>query len=108
MVNKGHSQTWIGLSDQNEEGKFTWESGPHLSPKMAANWSAWSPDNYEGNEDCVIISLGTHLSKHKMVDVPCTIKSPFVCQKLIPGDLQYVLYVPSEADCLSFNFYLCS
>ena len=84
MVNKGHNQTWIGLSDQNEEGNFTWESGPHFSPKMA-NWSAWSPDDYEGNEDCVIITLGTQPSKHKMDDVPCTIKKPFVCQKLIPG-----------------------
>ena len=92
IVEKGHNQTWIALSDQKEEGNFTWESGPQLSSEIEAYWSAGSPNNSRGNEDCVVITLGTQLSERKIEDVTCTIKKPLVCQKLIPGN-QFTIFL---------------
>ena len=78
------AEAWIGLSDQKEEGNFTWESGRQLSNETEAHWFAGSPDDYGGNEDCVIITTENQI--WGMGDIPCTKASPFVCQKLLPGE----------------------
>ncbi|KAK3756297.1 hypothetical protein RRG08_064783 [Elysia crispata] len=48
--------TWVGLSDIAEEGKFVWENGNTLSARQASYaWSRYfsQPDNAGGNENCV-------------------------------------------------------
>ena len=83
MINEGLAEAWIGLSDQKEEGDFTWESGRQLSNETKAHWLAGSPDDDSGgNKDCVIFAT----QKQKIGDIPCTSAKPFVCQKLIPGE----------------------
>lgn len=41
-------QPWIGLTDENHEGVFTWDSGEPLS---YTNWAPGEPDNYLGVQD---------------------------------------------------------
>lgn len=41
---------WIGLTDQANEGNFTWISG---EPVLYTHWIAFQPDNALGNENYV-------------------------------------------------------
>ena len=66
---------WIGLSDEQEEGSFVWESGLQLSATIAAHWNPGMPDNHGGNEHCGVIY------QKGLGDVSCSSNYPFVCQK---------------------------
>nr|ADN13081.1 C-type lectin domain protein [Gloeothece verrucosa PCC 7822] len=44
---------WIGFTDQNEEGNFTWISGEAVT---YTNWFSEQPDNFGGNEDYAAIN----------------------------------------------------
>ena len=41
---------WIGLSDPDQDGQFTWECGDALS---YTNWYPGQPNNYNGDQHCV-------------------------------------------------------
>ncbi|KAI8502543.1 hypothetical protein Bbelb_192450 [Branchiostoma belcheri] len=45
---------WFGLHDQCEEGRFEWLDGSVLG--SYSPWGQKQPDNFGGNEDCVIYS----------------------------------------------------
>ena len=50
---------WIGLSDLAAEGKFVWQHS--FSPlKNYTNWLPGEPNDYYGNEDCVMLKKGSH------------------------------------------------
>ncbi|MDP3997793.1 MAG: lectin-like protein [Candidatus Andersenbacteria bacterium] len=42
-----HSNLWIGLSDPDHDGQFTWSSG---APVTYTNWEPGEPNNYFDNE----------------------------------------------------------
>ncbi|MBP63037.1 MAG: hypothetical protein CMJ62_16070 [Planctomycetaceae bacterium] len=44
---------WIGLTDRDSEGNFTWVSG---EPVTYTFWNADEPNNQDGNEDYVVIN----------------------------------------------------
>lgn len=69
---------WIGLSDQEEEGKFGWNDGNALG---FTKWSPGQPDNHRGGEDCVHMTFGHH---KRWNDRPCTgtYEIPGLCTKL--------------------------
>ena len=46
----GETQLWIGLSDEDNEGSFTWINGDLLTSE---NWVSGQPDDSGGNEDYV-------------------------------------------------------
>ena len=49
----GADYCWIGLNDVDNENTFVWADG---SSSPYRSWYPGQPDNYLGNEDCVIIS----------------------------------------------------
>ncbi|KAK9526949.1 hypothetical protein VZT92_015621 [Zoarces viviparus] len=65
--------TWFGLSDIHKEGTWMWSDG---SAVKFVYWSSRQPDNYKGNEDCVITNYPNEL---KWNDIPCSHTHPFVC-----------------------------
>ena len=70
---------WVGLSDVVTEGEFIWNA-----TNMAANYTAWGcsqPDNYEGNEDCVVISLYAD-GTFRWHDYPCYKQQYAICELL--------------------------
>ena len=49
---------WIGASDLEDEGDFVWIDGsPALNESIG--WARGEPNNYQKNEDCVVINWST-------------------------------------------------
>ena len=66
---------WIGLSDANQEGTFTWECG---EPLNYTNWYPGQPNNHNGNQDyCEMLSNGqwndqyNHQALEFIMELPC-------------------------------------
>ncbi|XP_062992062.1 C-type lectin domain family 4 member F-like [Elgaria multicarinata webbii] len=70
---------WIGLTDQREEGTWSWVDGEKY--KDLGFWGRGQPDNWHGapghHEDCV------HVSDH-WNDVSCTYHYKGFCKKVFP------------------------
>ncbi|XP_066295929.1 sushi, von Willebrand factor type A, EGF and pentraxin domain-containing protein 1-like isoform X2 [Branchiostoma lanceolatum] len=67
---------WIGLTDREREGTWSWTDGRPLGP--FTSWAVGEPNN-AGNEDCVV--YGAHPSiRNKWNDVPCSLRYRFICQ----------------------------
>ena len=66
---------WIGLSDFQVEGSFTWADGAVLG---FTNWRRNQPNNGNNNQHCVWIRPAGRWD-----DIRCKRKVPYVCQK--PG-----------------------
>jgi len=64
---------WIGATDAEEEGKWTWTDG---TPMTYSNWHCHEPNNWEGNEDCAVIFEGD-----KWNDWICDKPAAFICEK---------------------------
>ena len=76
---KGVTGFWIGIHDKTTEGEFTYESnGVTIGYK---NWQSNEPNNHGKGEDCVQMNHGA------WIDMPCTYKLSFVCERLPPGNL---------------------
>ncbi|KAM9709702.1 CD209 antigen-like protein 2 [Menidia menidia] len=74
------SDTWIGLSDRNQEGLWQWVDNSPLSVKF---WDINQPDNGGrdpkwGEEDCA------HFIKSPTVwnDISCTTSFKWICEKI--------------------------
>lgn len=73
--------TWIGLTDEMEEGTFTWQDG--TEPEYT-NWKKGEPNNsyayltFGVGEDCVEVRPGDGDTWN---DLLCTARRQFVCQK---------------------------
>jgi len=80
LINRkaGDDSYWIGLTDQENEGTFLWESDN--TEVSYSNWDSNEPNNSRGKEDCV------HLRKavsHRWNDSTCGSKNgnTALCQK---------------------------
>ncbi|KAI8504022.1 hypothetical protein Bbelb_180900 [Branchiostoma belcheri] len=79
---------WIGLHDQDEEGKFKWVDGTALGEYNW--WATGQPNNYAKREDCVAYSASkmnrTYMpfnirqQPEKWYDAPCYSRILFLCQ----------------------------
>ncbi|XP_076876713.1 uncharacterized protein LOC143526031 [Brachyhypopomus gauderio] len=49
-----HLEAWIGLTDTDKDGDWTWVDGTALTTGF---WWDGEPNNYEGKEDCVVTAL---------------------------------------------------
>ncbi|XP_070175303.1 macrophage mannose receptor 1-like [Littorina saxatilis] len=66
---------WIGLHDRNRENLFEW-----LDSNIKAtfyNWYQGEPNNYAGNENCVVIF---DTSNYQWYDAACSSKYHYICQ----------------------------
>ncbi|KAI8490571.1 hypothetical protein Bbelb_318390 [Branchiostoma belcheri] len=81
---------WIGLHDEDEEGKFKWLDGTALGEYNS--WATGQPNNYLNREDCVRYSAsqitpgppGIIQQPEKWYDAPCYNRLLFLCQ-VAPG-----------------------
>ncbi|KAK2840177.1 hypothetical protein Q5P01_013917 [Channa striata] len=69
--------TWIGLSDRDEEGRWKWVDG---SPLTLKNWNDGEPNNKpaETGEDCAQMELD---KVHKWNDLHCDKPLRWICEK---------------------------
>ncbi|KAK9981559.1 hypothetical protein ABG768_001086 [Culter alburnus] len=70
-------RVWIGLSDIETEGRMIWVDNSTLNQGF---WFRGEPNNYEGNEDCVVLNP-TNDSVNNWYDVPCSEKRKGFCEK---------------------------
>uniref|UniRef100_A0A8C3WUH0 C-type lectin domain-containing protein n=1 Tax=Catagonus wagneri TaxID=51154 RepID=A0A8C3WUH0_9CETA len=63
--------TWIGLSDNNNEGSWQWVDN---SPLQLSFWQKGEPNN-QGDEDCA------ELHNHGWNDNRCTAENVWICEK---------------------------
>jgi hypothetical protein len=70
------SAWWIGYSDREQEGRFTWQEG---DTGGFSYWDARQPNNRSCNEDCVALREG---KKGRWHDSPCQQHRPFICAAL--------------------------
>ncbi|XP_053113477.1 C-type lectin domain family 4 member F-like [Hemicordylus capensis] len=73
------SPFWIGLTDQQQEGNWTWVDGTKYDTKVSF-WASGQPDNWHGapgyQENCVLVT--THWN-----DVSCSYHYKWFCKKAI-------------------------
>ncbi|MFW5925313.1 MAG: C-type lectin domain-containing protein [Myxococcota bacterium] len=68
---------WIGLSDRNEEGTFTWMNGSEADYR---NWTSSAPDDRGGGEDCVALNSDSF----GWDDRKCQQERAYICEQ--PAD----------------------
>ena len=75
---------WIGLNDVENEGVFQWSDGSSLN--SYSNWFRNNPDNFFGNEDCVVIKMGSFIwgmlnfDNAQWNDDNCDVAYGFICK----------------------------
>ena len=95
MKQKQKYYMWIGASDQELEGKWTWSDG---SKWNYTNWGTWGPDN-ENGANCGELNIAVN----GWNDRECQDGNQYVCAtNLCSGEMQnvfdifcFVLQVPS-------------
>ena len=86
-----HNSFWIGLTDEEQEGRFLWVTGESNS---YTNWSGSEPNN-SGNEDYVTIGQN---SRDSWNDHPSKDKRPFVVEfesRLAAGGIPIPTFMPT-------------
>ncbi|XP_055361241.1 CD209 antigen-like protein C isoform X2 [Betta splendens] len=71
---------WIGLSDRDQEGTWTWIDGTPLTSTSAQFWGTDQPDNIglNGDEDCGHIRADTA----QWNDLSCDDSLQWICEKV--------------------------
>ncbi len=68
--------TWLGYSDKEIEGTWEWVNGCQSN---YTNWAGHEPNNYEGNEDCAVLSPSLYSSVKGWNDVSCETADQYLC-----------------------------
>ena len=63
--------SWIGLTDQEDEGNFTWVDG---TPVTYHFWVGNQPDNKYGNQHCAVNG------RTGWYDTRCEMKRKYLCK----------------------------
>ncbi|XP_037388699.1 CD209 antigen-like protein C [Pygocentrus nattereri] len=80
FIKKGSRDVWIGLSDEEIEGKWKWVDGSALTTEF---WMSGEPNNANGGEDCAVFLLCSPTMK-TWNDLPCIHKVAWVCESTLP------------------------
>ncbi|KAM8773189.1 uncharacterized protein AB9X84_014534 [Acanthopagrus schlegelii] len=76
FIRQHQKEMWIGLTDRQWEGVWTWVDGTRLTTSF---WDSGEPNNHGGNEDCVeILSLN---SVYNWNDETCGNTNYWMCEK---------------------------
>ncbi|XP_052275026.1 C-type mannose receptor 2-like isoform X2 [Dreissena polymorpha] len=73
MTNNAVPSIWVGARRNSYSSEFQWINGANVSQF----WGDGEPNNNGGNENCVILALGT---PGFLNDQSCKISIPFVCE----------------------------
>lgn len=65
---------WLGATDRDEEGTFTWLSG---DPVTYASWEPGQPDAHLASQDC----LGLWANPGTWYDMRCERRMSFICER---------------------------
>ena len=65
---------WIGATDADSEGTWTWMSG---TPWSYTDWKSGEPNDYTPGEDCVVMLAS---DDYKWNDIPCYYNVRPICQ----------------------------
>ncbi|XP_063042610.1 C-type lectin domain family 4 member M-like [Engraulis encrasicolus] len=71
-----YKRYWIGLSDTETEGVWTWVDGTELTTSF---WRPGEPNN-AGDEDCAEISIDASSPSQAWNDVPCSQAKLYICE----------------------------
>jgi len=81
MRMRGFGDTWIGLTDQGDEGAWKWSDGTALA---YTHWDSGEPnDGGQGGEDCGLI-MASDGRASEWDDRPCEGTRTFVCEAAPP------------------------
>ncbi|GAA6094128.1 C-type lectin domain family 4 member M-like isoform X2 [Tachysurus ichikawai] len=72
-------KAWIGLNDRDTEGVWKWLGD---TPLTSGYWGRGEPNQYSGNEDCVITGEMSD-AVWTWADYPCDHKFIWICEKTI-------------------------
>ena len=75
MEDRGIALLWLGATDVEEEGNWTWVDG---TPFQGWAWGPFEPDNLGDNEDCLTSSAAL---EYYWNDVICAHETEFLCSK---------------------------
>ncbi|XP_033762765.1 perlucin-like protein [Pecten maximus] len=88
LIKKGtEKRTWIGGSDIDKEGSWTWSTSGSLLNITHQNWAKDQPNNQPVDSDCLCI--GTWY-RYRWDDNTCTYTGAFVCEKTVRNRPQYI------------------
>ncbi|XP_036439388.1 C-type lectin domain family 4 member C-like [Colossoma macropomum] len=85
MIRRGQ-EAWIGLSDISKENGWKWVDGSTLTTRF---WCSREPNNYEGNEDCVITGYAPQDGRpitdilNTWNDFTCSVQFSWICEKKV-------------------------
>ncbi|XP_039669665.1 CD209 antigen-like protein C [Perca fluviatilis] len=72
-------RTWIGLTDRETEGIWTWVDGTALNTSF---WHTGEPNSYQSQEeDCGEIRM--YDVENSWNDMPCKMKNYWICEKVV-------------------------
>ncbi|RUS71677.1 hypothetical protein EGW08_020566 [Elysia chlorotica] len=76
-----NTNTWIGLTDLEVEGRFVWDDGEQLSDEMAQwIWRTGYPDNSFENEHCGEARLKNWPGVYGLNDANCIDHDFYICE----------------------------
>ena len=74
---------WIGYSDRRVEGTWEWLNG--RSSGVYTNWESGQPDNFNGDEDCAVLTPGWGWN-----DMQCNSLNRFMCDNRYSGQFRLI------------------
>ena len=70
---------WIGATDRDTTGRFIYYHSKLPIPEKY--WGQGEPDNYRGNQHCVVVYPNTRSGGVELRDYSCNFRYHFVCEK---------------------------
>uniref|UniRef100_A0A674N744 C-type lectin domain-containing protein n=1 Tax=Takifugu rubripes TaxID=31033 RepID=A0A674N744_TAKRU len=71
---------WVGMTDREEEGKWTWVDGTPVNTERRELWARGQPDGAFGGEDCG--ELRAMCQFNGLNDYNCSSRIQWICEKL--------------------------
>ncbi|XP_056891300.1 CD209 antigen-like protein C isoform X13 [Takifugu flavidus] len=72
---------WVGMTDREEEGKWTWVDGTPVNTERRELWARGQPDGAFGGEDCG--ELRAMCQFNGLNDYNCSSRIQWICEKLL-------------------------
>ena len=70
---------WVGASDYDTEGTFTW-TGSQLPMHLTSSWHPTEPNDYGGKQDCVVLWTDSDDYPGTLADLSCKNKYRYFCE----------------------------